>query len=123
MELACRTSRERVLGSLSKCIEISGTSTLSERRRWLGIKEKGLKLFAPERGGSHEVFNQRPLDDNIKAYCVQDVQFLPRLWLIYDSKVTHKWRKKVQDETENKITLSHSPSFNGRGRHMVSGPW
>lgn len=38
----------------------------------------GLNLFDPQRGGSQEVFNKRPLAEEIKQYYIQEVQFLLR---------------------------------------------
>ena len=123
MELACRAGRKKFLNGLSKCIERDGMLTLSEKQRWKDIKDKGLRLFLPEHGGTYEVFNRRPLDDRIMSYCVQDVQFLARLWRIYYSKLTPRWREKVQAETKNRITSSQSQSFNGKGQHMALAPW
>ena len=47
---------------------------------WKLAKEKGERLFKAEHGGSYEIFNQRPIPDEIVSYCVGDVQCLPRLW-------------------------------------------
>jgi exonuclease 3'-5' domain-containing protein 1 len=123
MELACRAGRKKFLNGLSKCIERDGMLTRSEKQRWKDVKDKGLHLFAPERGGTYEVFNHRPLDDRIMSYCVQDVQFLARLWCTYYPKMTPRWREKVQAETKKRITSSQSPSFNGEGQHMALAPW
>ncbi|KAL4934844.1 ribonuclease H-like domain-containing protein [Aspergillus oleicola] len=80
IELATRTFPKRRVNSLTRCIENDADMTFSERQKWKATKEKGLKLFAPERGGSYEVFNTRPLAEEIIEYCVQDVRFLPKLW-------------------------------------------
>lgn len=79
MELATRYYSRKYVSGLAKCIDRDALLTTDEMQTWKASKEKGLKLFAAERGGSYEVFNVRPLPDDIKEYCVQDVQFLPEL--------------------------------------------
>lgn len=81
MELATRSFSRKYVNGLAKCIERDARLTTYEARCWKASKEKGLRLFAPERGGSYDVFNVRPLPDDIKKYCMQDVQFLPKLWV------------------------------------------
>jgi exonuclease 3'-5' domain-containing protein 1 len=96
--------------------------TFSERNSWKLGKEKGLNLFAPERGGSYEVFNLRPLAQDIMQYCVQDVQFLPRLWQKYNRKLSPRWTAKVEAEVKNRVLISKSATYNGKGRHMALAP-
>ena len=81
-----------------------------------------MKLFAPERGGSYDVFNVRPLPDDIKEYCVQDVQFLPKLWVQYQRKISPSWAKKVITETTNRVILSQTASYDGRGKWKALAP-
>ncbi|KAE8360863.1 hypothetical protein BDV27DRAFT_161282 [Aspergillus caelatus] len=72
MELATRNFSKKYVHGLAKCIENDAPMTLSERNAWKLGKEKGLKLFAPERGGSYEVFNVWPLALDILRV-VQDI--------------------------------------------------
>jgi exonuclease 3'-5' domain-containing protein 1 len=124
MELATRTGWKKRVSGLAKCIERGEASMSSvEKQRWAANKEVGMKLFDPERGGSYEVFNVRPLPENIKQYCMQDVQFLPRLWQCYHSKLTPLWREKVERETKARIRLSQSASYVSHGPHKALGPW
>ncbi|KAF2452195.1 hypothetical protein P171DRAFT_347737 [Karstenula rhodostoma CBS 690.94] len=124
MELATRTGSKKCINGLARCME-RGDASMSypEKRQWAENKEAGRKLFAPERGGSYEVFNVRPMPETIKQYCMQDVKFLPRLWQRYNSRLTPVWREKVEVETRARIRLSQSATFNGKGRHMALGPW
>jgi exonuclease 3'-5' domain-containing protein 1 len=123
MELATRSFSKRYIKGLAKCIERDLPMTLKERSDWKMSKEKGVRLFAPERGGSYEVFNARPLADDIKEYCMEDVRLLPRLWLHYSSKLTPRWKRRVEVATNDRIRLSQSVNFNKKGRHMALGPW
>ncbi|RYP03560.1 hypothetical protein DL764_005061 [Monosporascus ibericus] len=123
MELATRTSadRRRVNG-LSKCIERDAPLAAAERLAWEAAKKKGVRLFAPEHGGSYRVFDERPLSEDIRLYCVQDVRFLPRLWSRYDTRLTPLWRQRVRNAVAERVALSQSPGFNGKGKHMALAP-
>ncbi|KAF3484278.1 uncharacterized protein GIQ15_03602 [Arthroderma uncinatum] len=79
MELATRTGPKKYVNGLSRCIERDGGLTSEEQRLGKSTKAKGLKLSLPKHGGSYEVFNPRPISPDIKAYCVQDVQYMPML--------------------------------------------
>jgi len=122
MELATRTYSKRCINGLTKCIEKDISLTVSERGAWKETKEKGLDLFAPERGGSYEVFNARPLSEDVMLYCIQDVHFMPKLWRHYNSKMTVRWAAKVQQATRERVALSQTATFNGKGKHMALGP-
>lgn len=122
MELATRSFPKKRVNGLAKCIEHDATMTRAERLAWSVAKEKGKDLFAPERGGSYEVFNVRPLATEIIQYCTQDVQFLPRLWRKYNVKLSRRWAQRVEVEVLNRIRLSQSRNYNGKGQHMALAP-
>ena len=57
--------------------------TSTEMQTLEDIKEEGKQLFAPECGGSYEVFEKRPLDERLVKYCAADVKYLldmKQLW-------------------------------------------
>ncbi|KAH8597118.1 hypothetical protein B0O99DRAFT_651013 [Bisporella sp. PMI_857] len=85
---------ETVLFGLAKCIE---------KDLILSTQEK--KLIAPEKGGSYEVFNARPLSDAIRYYCIQDIQFMPK-----------------RRESNVRVALLQTSSYNCRGLHKAYGP-
>lgn len=122
MELATRNFSRRCVNGLSKCIERDITLSMSEREVWKETKEKGLKLFAPERGENYEVFNVRPLPEDVLLYCIQDVHFMPKLWRRYNSKLSVAWAAKVQQAGKDRVALSQTAAFNGKGKHMALGP-
>ncbi|KAK5627045.1 hypothetical protein RRF57_002760 [Xylaria bambusicola] len=70
MELATRTSRKTFVSGLKKCVEMDLAMSPTERAIWTKEKEEGTSLFSPEKGGSYEVFNQRPLPEKIRLYCI-----------------------------------------------------
>lgn len=119
MELASRTFGKRNVNGLTRCIERDGTIHLVERKRWQAVKDKGKNLFDPNRGGSYTVFDQRPLSEEVKDYCTQDVTFMRE---VYRRRLCDAWLLKFEAETEARIRLSQSPSFDGKGQHMALGP-
>ncbi|KAI0102807.1 ribonuclease H-like protein [Nemania sp. FL0031] len=122
MELATRPGNKRFIAGLKKCIDRDMNMTSAEKDKWTAAKDEGRKLFAPEKGGSYEVFDRRPLAEKIALYCVQDVQYLPRLWDLYNRKLTANWAVKVQGETAQRVVKSQALNFNGDGPHMRLGP-
>jgi exonuclease 3'-5' domain-containing protein 1 len=123
MELATRSFSKRCVNGLAKCIEKDLAMTKREKRIWMSTKETGIKLFAPERGGSYEVFNIRPIPEDIRQYCMQDVQFLPRLWEHYSFKLSPIWATMVEDAAKDRVKLSQTATYVGEGHHMALGPW
>jgi len=123
MELATRTYSKRYVKGLSKCIERDLAMTASEKQQWVECKGKGKRLFAPELGGSYEVFNTRPLAEEIALYCTQDVKLMPKLWKHYSNKLTPSWARKVGIATRGRIALSQTPGYNGKGPNRALGPW
>ncbi|KAK4119015.1 hypothetical protein N657DRAFT_582613, partial [Parathielavia appendiculata] len=79
-------------------------------------KDAGVKLFAPEYGGSYTVFAKRPLCDAIKMYC------LPRLLSQYNTLLTPAWTRKVHQTSKERVALSQTAAFNGKGRQMALAP-
>ncbi|QSZ28579.1 hypothetical protein DSL72_003077 [Monilinia vaccinii-corymbosi] len=123
MELATRFGGKTFVRGLAKCIEYDAPMTKQEKRVWKAVKEIGLKLFDPQLGGSYEVFNQRPLPVDIQNYCVQDVRFLPKLWELYNSKLTRDWAARVDKAVINRVREAQSATYQGHGPHKALGPW
>lgn len=122
LEFASRRRGGRFLCGLAKCISYDCPLSPSERQKWQDVKEAGVKLFAPEKGGSYDVFHQRPLLPAIASYCAQDVLLLPVLLTHYAGLLSEGLARQIQPETTKRVGLSQSPSFNGKGRHMAIGP-
>ena len=123
LEVATRSySKDKVTG-LATCIEKDAQLTPEASAAWKATKQKGQSKFAPERGGSFEVFNVRPMLQDIIDYCTQDVVYLPLLWKIYTRNISVEWVRKVQDKTRERIQMSHEASYEPNGRDKVWTPW
>jgi exonuclease 3'-5' domain-containing protein 1 len=126
MEYATRTFQKKFVNGLAKCIDRDLNLSYSQKVECQRVKEKGVKLFAPEKGGTYEVFNERPLSDDIGLYCVQDVQWLPTLYQTYLQKLNRLGQKmsaKVAQAALDRVKESQSPSYLGHGQHKARGPW
>jgi exonuclease 3'-5' domain-containing protein 1 len=104
MELASRTGSRNFLSGLAKCIEKESPISAAAKTEWCLFKERGHRLFAPEKGGRYEVFNDRPLKPEIIQYCKQDVALLPGLYGFYSTKLRQPgqafWRVHVRERTK-----------------------
>ncbi|KAI9813026.1 MAG: hypothetical protein M1832_006417 [Thelocarpon impressellum] len=123
LELAARKSNKRCVHGLAKCIERDGTMAQGDKEAFKAIKDCGKELFDPQRGGSYEVFNARPLPETVRAYCVQDVAFLPQLRALYEARLSPAWGAKVREATLARVAASHAAGYVPKGRHMALGPW
>jgi exonuclease 3'-5' domain-containing protein 1 len=122
MESAIRTTTRsrKYLNGLAKCVE--KCVPYINRASWKLAKEKGERLFKAEHGGSYEIFNQRPIPDEIVSYCVGDVQCLPELWSRFRQN-TDRWRDLVNEETKKRVTASQKPEYQPHGQDRTLSPW
>ena len=127
MESATRktTQSRRLLSGLAKCMEINtpmlfGGGGLGS---WEQAKDKGERLFKPERGGSYAVFNQRPIPEEIIDYCVGDVQCLPELREKFWGTRTVAWRDLVKEESKKRVAASQRPEYQPHDREKALAPW
>ena len=123
LEVATRSwAKDRVVG-LRQCIRSDARLTTRAQKDWEAMKARGKALFATEDGGSYEVFNIRPMLQDIIDYCAQDVVYLPVLWNVYSRKISKKWLKRVQEETVKRVLMSQAESYEPHGEHKVLSPW
>ncbi|KAJ6191964.1 hypothetical protein J3E72DRAFT_191265, partial [Bipolaris maydis] len=66
---------------------------------WKLAKEKGERLYKVENGGSHDVFNQRPISEDLLSYCDSDVRYPPELRDIFCMQRAYEWRDLVDQES------------------------
>ena len=123
LEVASRPySKQRVSG-LADCIENDIPLAVEAKEAWKTTKESGKALFNSERGGSYEVFNVRPMWQEIIDYCTNDVVYLPVLWDIYSRKLSSGWAVKVEEGTRKRLLESQSVSYKPHGKDKTLSPW
>jgi exonuclease 3'-5' domain-containing protein 1 len=121
LELASREGSKHAVCGLAKCIEQERALPSLALSQWQSTKKEVVKMFDPKLGGSY-VFNVRPLPQVLIEYCVGDVEFLPLLSTIYQSRLDRPWLEKVRVETEKRLEESRSPSYQPHGRQKSLGP-
>ncbi|KAF8346374.1 ribonuclease H-like domain-containing protein [Amanita rubescens] len=115
LELANRLSKgqkPRFLKGLGKSTE----EYLVIDRDWQAIKEQGMSLFVPSRGGHYEIFEKRPLDPRLVTYCEQDVTVLFKLAKALRNQMGMKgkdWEFRVYNGSISRVALSWDPRYRG----------
>jgi exonuclease 3'-5' domain-containing protein 1 len=122
LELASRRGPKHIVCGLAKCIEQEQALPSLALSEWRSTKKEGTRMFDPKLGGTYEVFNARPLPRVLIEYCIGDVQFLPLLSAIYESRLDSSWLDKALVETEKRLRESRSPSYQPHGRQKSFGP-
>jgi len=127
MESATRrtTASRKFLSGLARCVEKNVPMSLggSDLASWKQVKEKGERLFKAEHGGSYEVFNQRPIPEDIVSYCVGDVQYLPELRDRFWKTQTFRWRDLVNEESMKRVSASQKPDYQPHSSDRAVSPW
>ena len=116
-------SSRRFRCSLEKVIRRHSNMTLAETADWSATKTLGVGLFAPERGGSYDVFKQRPLNPLLIPYSINDVICLPQLYDKFSSNLSPHVKRDVESKTEQAIVETMSPRYRGNGRDRTLSPW
>ena len=105
------------LPGLAQCIEQDAGLSPEVQASFDTIKAKGKRSFAPERGGSYEVFNERPMPQEIIDYCSHDVMYLAVLWETYFARLWSKSKLRVKEETMVRVIESQTQVYVPNGYH------
>ncbi|EEH33503.1 hypothetical protein PAAG_04553 [Paracoccidioides lutzii Pb01] len=116
-------SRKRFVSGLARCVEHDAPISLSEKRLWKEHKERRVRLFNPDCGGSYETLNARPLPQAILDYGVCDLTFLPLLRTVYWSKLSPEWKALVDVATKERLRVSQTLTYQRQTRDKVLSPW
>lgn len=107
MEVAARprgttTTRTAVL-SLHECAERDLLEKMAPAEDWREVEAAACCLFMPERGGRREVFDRRPLSTRLRRYWVQNMKALPKLFDVYNAKLSGEWRRRICVDTIQRV--------------------
>ncbi|CAK8999295.1 unnamed protein product [Durusdinium trenchii] len=96
-EVAARRSKGLTVNfvfSLQKCL--AGCDRLDQSQKSFAefINKCGKQLFEPEKGGSYEIFQKRPLLDQILVYAAHDSRYLQLLYAYYE--LPNEWNERVR---------------------------
>ncbi|KFY38158.1 hypothetical protein V495_06718 [Pseudogymnoascus sp. VKM F-4514 (FW-929)] len=129
MGCVTRRGENRFNADIVECIEKESPvsfakhpNSFEKKRTWRFAKEDGQRLFAPEKGGRFEIFNERPMKPELIQYCQLDVAMLPGLYGVYNAKLGHRyWQDCVVEETTRRVKLSQSAGYDAHSRSKIFG--
>jgi len=76
----------------------------------------------PKRAAPNSVLDIRPLSAEVLAYCVGDVQYLPRLYRKY-RKGTERWNAIIAQASQDRVFASQQRGYLSNGRHKALSSW
>jgi exonuclease 3'-5' domain-containing protein 1 len=112
--------RDRFVKGLGAAMQDCPGIPAPERRRLDALKMAGKDLFAPERGGSYDVWRARPMPPELIEYCALDVRYLHAMRDAWGSYVPHDRMMSVVQTRLAKTTGGSAPA---KGRHMSIKDW
>lgn len=116
-----RTEQRRLLSGLAKCMQFVPL-TNAQKGEWTLCKERGDRVWNPDKGGSYSAFNKRPLPAEILRYCAGDVAYLPAMYKKYASKST-RWRNFVFEASQKRVVESQGTGVQPEGKERALSPW
>ncbi|KAL6827309.1 ribonuclease H-like domain-containing protein [Trichoderma sp. SZMC 28015] len=116
-----RTEQRRLLSGLAKCMQFVPL-TNAQKAEWTLCKERGDRVWNPDKGGSYSAFNKRPLPAEILRYCAGDVAYLPAMYKKYASKST-RWRNFVFEASQKRVVESQGMVVQPEGKERALSPW
>jgi len=102
------------LKGLGKAMEKAQWLSRDERSRLNDVKSIGTRLFAPEKGGTYEVWRRRPLGPDLLAYAVADVVHL--------HEMAARWRPHRSDVNavaSMRMRRACAAAQAAKGKHMA----
>ena len=124
-ELAYRKSRgemTRFVHGLGRVMDSNLVLPWTKKSTVVDLKEAGRRLFAPERGGAYEVFEERPLREDLLLYAGADVYFFDNLYEMMFQKLPLGLQQKVINTSTKRLTEYLKPGYLAKGRHMAIAP-
>ncbi|KAJ6482474.1 ribonuclease H-like domain-containing protein [Mycena sanguinolenta] len=131
LEVAVRSSNlrgpPRFVTGLVSCLGtyLAPLKSAAIVRSWAEVKEAGLLLFTPERGGEYEIFEKRPLAPELVKYCAQDVALLHELEVVLHHRIGprgHNWEQRVRAESAVRVNFARLANYVPRGQHKALAP-
>ncbi|CAD6571783.1 MAG: hypothetical protein ASARMPRED_004786 [Alectoria sarmentosa] len=140
MELSARAKRDGGsdgrLHSLETCFDNDSAMNPAEVARFKSFRNRGKARWDPALGGSYDVFELQSLFQEIFAYCEANVQAMPRLFEVYNSRLDGKMDLTEKDDfhacrilsaSRNRVIMAQGPprpaSSNGPWNDWNGGYW
>ncbi|KAF9479763.1 hypothetical protein BDN70DRAFT_913050 [Pholiota conissans] len=123
LEVAVRRScnlRVRLVSGLGKAIE----TYIKPPAQWEQVKRAGAALCFPDKGGSYDAFEKRPLDARVIEYAAQDVSLLFELEKILEGRIGsfgNDWMGRVSQASAARVHEAYG-AYAGHGQHRALAP-
>ncbi|KAF7554855.1 hypothetical protein G7Z17_g2601 [Cylindrodendrum hubeiense] len=117
LENASRSTDKTYLCELDAAVQRDLSLGFVTTNQWLQTKSDVKKLM------KDHIFLARPMQTTTIKYCVNDVIHLPELRRVYLRCIEDEWLQKVMEETERRVTESHSPTYEPDSESKSLGPW
>ena len=114
LDIAVRHSQRKYMPRVSGLGACFSQYAVLDDGTWDTIKDAGLSLFAPEKGGSRDVWDARPLDPALIAYASQDVAQLFELEKAMTKELRGKksgWDQRIINESAHRVAQSQTDAF------------
>jgi exonuclease 3'-5' domain-containing protein 1 len=93
-----------------------------KKTKAIEIKEAGRRLFAPERGGAYDIFEERPLREDLLLYSGADVYFFDNLYEMMFQRLPSGLQTKVINASTRRLTEYLKPGYCAKGREKAIAP-
>lgn len=108
--------KDRFVHGLKRAMEAHLTCDRARGRELARIKDEGRKLFAPEKGGSYDVWKERPMPEALARYATSDVSLL--------LEMKKAWQKYSPVEincsnAQRRIDKALNANRPAKGRHLA----
>ncbi|KAL8909816.1 MAG: hypothetical protein Q9171_004873 [Xanthocarpia ochracea] len=123
MEVASRRDSKKKVVGLAHCIQEDSGLHQDAKAAWKYTKQSGLRLFAPKHGGSYQVFNIRPILQEIIDYCTKDVVYMPVLYNFYLKRLDTRWATRVADESTKRVAMAQTATYDPFAKDKTESPW
>ncbi|KAL8928724.1 MAG: hypothetical protein Q9172_000787 [Xanthocarpia lactea] len=123
MEVATRRYNKKKVVGLAHCIQEDSGLHQDAKAAWEYTKQCGLRLFEPKHGGSYQVFNIRPIPQEIIDYCTNDVVYMPVLYNFYLERLDTRLATRVVDESTKRVAIAQSASYDPSAKDKTESPW
>jgi exonuclease 3'-5' domain-containing protein 1 len=110
---------DRFVKGLEKALQRYPGLSDNERSEADRVKKNGIGLFAPERGGSYEVWVQRPLCQELLEYASLDVRHLHGMAKVWGAEIGSERRQRVIEAANIRMENARNAKTVIKGRERA----
>ncbi|KAK4444190.1 ribonuclease H-like domain-containing protein [Podospora aff. communis PSN243] len=120
MENASRVGNREFLCGLDKAIQQDLGMDNLEFDEWSRTKTSVAWKISCRIAG---IFTDRPMAEDVVRYCLGDVQYLPRLYAVYERRLSADEMESVRVESKYRLEDARASDYEPSGWSNRYGPW